>query len=127
MIYQEKKGKYLIKQFNDDHKNTHPLTDDFFKFHPNQRKLNQEQEQVVFNMLTSGAKPALVVNTMQKQTGKKITTKDIHNIRQKLSNKDIIEDLTNNNDMNLLNNWIEKRIKIDGHNGFSFTFGENKE
>ena len=127
LTYQEKKGKYLIKSFENDHNNTHPTTEEFFKFNPTQRKLDQEQQQMVYNMLTSGAKVALVADTMQKLTGKKVTTRDIHNIRTKLSNHEIIEDLTNDKQMNQLNNWIEKRTKIDGHNAFSFTFCENKE
>ena len=90
--------------------------------HRNQRQLDDEQlQQVELMFKQNKSKPAEIQQLINKKFNLNLQLSDINNLKQKFKS-DFNYDLT---DIQNVDQLIQERIKIDGHNGFQIAY--NKE
>ena len=130
-LYQPASNNYKISNIVNHHnilnndgsieKQAHPITNDHYLLHSNQRQLTIEQQDEIGNMIKTSAKPALIAKTINDKYKIKLQNSDIYNVKKKVLN-DFNPDLS---DIQNVDAFIKKRIEIDGHNGFQIAYDQS--
>ena len=119
----KKKGVFIVKDFIDHHCKdgvaTHPIGEQYYKLHPNQRKIDSPIKASIKEMINTKAKPALIRETVANKFNIKIQPKQIYNLKNNLEGIEFPVDAT---DTEKIHSFVDKRREIDGHNGFNFTY-----
>lgn len=74
--------KLVVQKFIKDH--NHEVDGELFKLYPEQRRLSDNQRKDVEVKLGLGVKVNVLQKHVEQLTGKTVTTKDLHNIRQSM-------------------------------------------
>jgi hypothetical protein len=75
------KGKYKLSKLSCDH--THSIHAEDYAHYPVNRKLSKAEEQDILGKLKVGGKAAKIVLEAEKTINKKITSKQVQNVRTK--------------------------------------------
>jgi hypothetical protein len=123
-VFKDKKnGFFIVKDFKDQHckdgVETHPVGEKYYQVHPKQRKLEDHIKESIKEMINAKAKPALIRETMSKKCSTKIQPKQIYNLKTQLEDLRFPTQVT---DVEQINQFIDERKLIDGHNGFNCTY-----
>ena len=124
------KNKYVISKLNLNHNHEHIILNrEFFKLHPRNRLLSEEQLVEVKDMIKTKSKPALILNHLQEKYDIKLVSKDIYNINQKLFTEDneFNKFPKEKRDLAMLQSIINQQIEKDGGDYFKYIKNEENQ
>ena len=88
MYWDKKKDLLTITKISNQHSHE-ILEEESYKLYPQNRKMNQEEEIIVRDMIKSGGDAKLIAELIEEKTGKRVIPEQIHNIKHKYQAIDV--------------------------------------